>query len=74
MAFSAQTFADIKAAEFREHDIQNYQIVILVRSETQAKSAVARDLDRVAFVVEAIAQGNGHRLIVFYDEHLAHGR
>src|SRR5262249_45189566 len=65
VARAAKLFADVESAYLRQHHVQYNQVQLLLRSQAQASGAVARDLHRIAFVLETVAQRYRHRLIIF---------
>src|SRR5215510_6001512 len=70
-ASGSELFADVEPAHLRKHHVQDDQVQVLLRSQAQPGGAVTRDLHRIAFVLEAVAQRYGHRLIVFDNQNFS---
>ena len=68
----AEPPAYLDAAEFRQHQVQDQQVRILVQSGIQPSSSVVRHADRIAFVLQLQLQEPGDFLFIFNDENMGH--
>ena len=63
-----QLFEHGYAIELRQVDVEDYKVVLFVRSEVQPVLAVIGQIDRVTLFLEALAEEVGDLLFVLYNE------